>query len=85
MKNDTVNFLLIMIAYFSIGLLVSQAYVQNQRLKTMSDSINRLIMIELITEEQFDLLHEDVKDLQKRSRRDLTTADSMVYLGNDAK
>jgi K+/H+ antiporter YhaU regulatory subunit KhtT len=79
MKNDTVNFLLIMIAYFSIGLLVSQAYVQNQRLKTMNDSINRLIMIELITEEQFNLLHDEVKDLRKKSRTGLTIADTMVY------
>ena len=79
MKNDTINFLLIMISYFTIGLLLSQTYIQNQRLKAMNDSINRLIMIELITEEQFNLLHEDVKDLQKKSRKGLTMADSMIY------
>ncbi len=85
MKNDTVNFLLIVISYFAIGLLLSQNYIQNQRLDTMNDSITRLIKIEIITEQQFNLLHEEVKDLRKRSRRDLTIADTMVYLGNDAK
>lgn len=79
MKNDTINFLLIMISYFAIGLLLSQTYVQNQRLKIMNDSINRLIIIELISEEQFNLLHEELKDLQKKSRKGLTIADSMVY------
>jgi hypothetical protein len=79
MKNDTINFYLILIAYFSIGLFFSTVYVQNQRLDTMNDSITRLIKIEIITEEQFNLLHEEVKDLKKRSRRDLTIADTMVY------
>jgi hypothetical protein len=79
MKNETINFLLIIIAYFSIGLLLSNTYVQSSRLKVMNDSINRLIMIELITEEQFNLLHDEVKDLRKRSRRELTISDAMVY------
>jgi uncharacterized membrane protein YobD (UPF0266 family) len=79
MKNDTINFCLILIAYFSIGLFFSTVYVQNERLKVMNDSINRLIKIELITEQQFSLLYDKVKDLEKKSRRDLTIADTMVY------
>ena len=79
MKNDTINFCLIIIAYFSIGLFFSTVYVQNERLKVMNDSITRLIKIEIITEEQFNLLYEEVKDLRKKSRRDLTIADTMVY------
>jgi uncharacterized membrane protein YobD (UPF0266 family) len=79
MKNDTINFCLILIAYFSIGLFFSTVYVQNERLKVMNDSINRLIKIELITEQQFSLLYDKVKDLEKKSRRDLTIVDTMVY------
>ena len=79
MKNDTINFCLIIIAYFSIGLFFSTVYVQNERLKIMNDSINRLITIELITEQQFGLLHDKVKNLEKRSRAGLTIADGMVY------
>jgi hypothetical protein len=79
MKNDTINFCLILIAYFSIGLFFSTVYVQNERLKVMNDSINRLIKIEIITEEQFNLLYEEVKDLRKRSRTSLTITDNMVY------
>lgn len=79
MKNDTINFCLILIAYFSIGLFFSTVYVQNQRIDTMNDSITRLIKIEIITEEQFNLLYEEVKDLRKRSRAGLTIADGMVY------
>lgn len=78
MKNENVNFVLILIAYVSIGLFFSWVYVQNSRLDTMNDSINRLIKIEIITEQQFNLLHDEVKDLRKRSRGDLTIVDSMV-------
>ena len=79
MKNDTINFCLIIVAYFSIGLFFSTVYVQNERLKVMNDSINRLIKIEIITEEQFNLLYEEVKDLRKRSRTGLTITNNMVY------
>jgi uncharacterized membrane protein YobD (UPF0266 family) len=79
MKKDNINFCLILIVYFSIGLFFNIVYVQNERLKVMNDSINRLITIELITEEQFSLLHDKVKDLEKRSRAGLTIADGMVY------
>ena len=79
MKNENVNFVLILIAYVSIGLFFSWFYVQNNRLNTMNDSINRLIKIEIITEQQFNLLHDEVKDLRKRSRGNLTTADTVLY------
>ncbi len=79
MKNNNINFLLILISYFSIGLFFSSIYVQNQRLKTMNDSINRLTMIELLTEMEFNLLRDKVKELEKKSRANLTMADAMVY------
>lgn len=79
MKNDNINFCLILIAYFSIGLFFSTVYVQNERQKVMNDSINRLIKIELITEIEFNLLHDKVKDLEKRSRTNLTMVDTVVY------
>ncbi len=79
MKNENINFLLILIVYFAIGLFFSTVYIQNERLKIINDSINRLIKIEIITEEQFNLLHDEVKDLQKKSRSGLTIADSMVF------
>jgi hypothetical protein len=79
MKNNNTDFLLILISYFSIGIILSQIYVQHQQLKVMNDSIKRLIMIELITEEQFNLLHDKVKNLEKHSRDDLTIVDNVVY------
>ena len=69
MKNESINFLLIMISYFTIGLLLSQTYIQNQRFKVMNDSINRLIMIEIITEEQFSILSDKVKQLERNNNR----------------
>jgi len=69
MKNESINFLLIMISYFTIGLLLSQTYIQNQRLKVMNDSINRLIMIEIITEEQFSILSDKVQQLERNNNR----------------
>jgi uncharacterized membrane protein YobD (UPF0266 family) len=79
MRNDNINFLLILISYFSIGLFFSSVYVQNERLKTMNDSINRLTMIELLTEMEFNLLRDKVKELEKKSRANLTMTDAMVY------
>jgi hypothetical protein len=55
-------------AYFFIGLVVSQCCFQQSRLKVMNDSINRLIIIELITETQFNLLHDKIKSLEKKSK-----------------
>ena len=74
MRNN-INFLLILIAYFSIGLLVSQYCFQQSRLKVMNDSINRLIIIELITETQFNLLHDKIKSLEKKSQAGLVTVE----------
>ena len=79
MKNDTINFILICIAYFSIGLILAGNYLQDQSLKKTHDSVSRLIMIELITEHQFNILHEKIKDLEKKSRSSLTIADTVVY------
>lgn len=74
MKNNVINFLLIIVSYFSIGILSSQCYIQNSRLNLMNDSINRLIMIELITETEFNLLHEKVKSLEKKSKMGLVSS-----------
>lgn len=71
MKNDTINFILILISYFAIGLFFSASYVQNERIKTMNDSINRLILIELITQEQFDLLDAKVRVLEKFNQKNV--------------
>jgi hypothetical protein len=75
MKNNIINSLLIIIAYFSIGLLLSQCYFQQSRLKVMNDSINRLIIIELITEMQFNLLNDKIKSLEKKSKAGLVVAE----------
>lgn len=79
MRNDSINFLLICIAYFSIGLILAGNYLQDKSLKLTHDSVNRLIMIELITEQQFNMLHEKVQELEKKSRSSLTIADTVVY------
>jgi hypothetical protein len=79
MKNDTINFILICIAYFAIGLILAGNYMQDKSLKLTRDSVNRLIMIEIITEQQFNLLQERVQDLEKKSRSSLTIVDTVVY------
>jgi hypothetical protein len=41
----------------------------------MNDSINRLIIIELITEMQFNLLNDKIKSLEKKSKAGLVVAE----------
>ncbi len=65
MRKDNINFILICIAYFSIGLILAGNYLQDKSLKLTHDSVNRLIMIEIITEQQFNLLHEKVQELEQ--------------------
>lgn len=67
MKNETINFILICVAYFSIGLILAGNYIQDQTLKTTQDSVNRLILIEVITADQFDLLLEEVQSLRRNN------------------
>lgn len=69
MKNDTINFVLICIAYFAIGLILAGNYVQDKTLKLTQDTVETLIKIEMITKEQFSLLEDKVERLQNNNLR----------------
>ena len=69
MKKDTINFMLICLAYFAIGLILAGNYIQDKSLKLIQDSVNRLIMIEIITEEQFSILSDKVQQLERNNNR----------------
>lgn len=69
MKNETMNFILICVAYFSIGLILAGNYIHDKSLKLTQDSVQTLIKIELITEQQFNLLQQRVKDLENHDTR----------------
>jgi len=69
MKNDNINFVLILIAYFTIGLLLSANYYANKNIKTMNNSVNRLILTELISEQQLKLLDDRIENIEKRYYR----------------
>ena len=64
MKNETINFILICVAYFSIGLILAGNYVQDKTLKITQDTLETLIKIEMITEKQFSNLQDRVKELE---------------------
>jgi len=63
------NFVLIGIAYFAIGLILAGNYVQNKTLKLTQDTVETLIKIEMITKEQFSLLEDKVERLQNNNLR----------------
>jgi hypothetical protein len=65
MKNDEFNFWLICLAYFIIGLMIANNYVHHQSSKSMQKSINTLIQIEMITEQQFKILQGKLNDLER--------------------
>ena len=67
MKKDTINLILICIAYFAIGLILAGNYVHDRTIKITNDSIARLIMIEMITKKQFDSLEDRVKSLERKN------------------
>ena len=69
MKNETINFILICVAYFSIGLILAGNYVHDKSLKLTQDSVERLIIIEMITKEQFNLLEDKVERLENHGSR----------------
>ena len=69
MKNEILNFWLICLAYFLIGLSLSVHYYSNSSTKLIQDSIRRLTLIELITEQQFKILSDKVKDLENNQYR----------------
>lgn len=72
MKNETINFILICIAYFTIGLILAGNYIHDTSLKLTQDSVNRLILIELVTEEQFNILQDKVEALENYGSRRIT-------------
>lgn len=69
MKNDTINFILICIAYFAIGLLLAGYYTNNKKLELTQDSVEKLIIIEMITKEQYHILEDKVERLENHGQR----------------
>lgn len=65
MKNETINFILICVAYFSIGLILAGNYVQDKTLKITQDTLETLIKIEMVTEKQFSNLQDRVDRLDR--------------------
>jgi hypothetical protein len=69
MKNETINFVLICVAYFSIGLILAGNYVQDKTIKITQDTLETLIKIEMVTEKQFNILQDRVKELEDDGSR----------------
>jgi hypothetical protein len=65
MKNETINFILICIAYFSIGLIFAGNCVQDKTIKITQDTLETLIKIEMVTEKQFSNLQDRVDRLDR--------------------
>ena len=65
MKNETINFILICVAYFSIGLILAGNYVQDKTIKITQDTLETLIKIEMVTEKQFNNLQDRVDRLDR--------------------
>jgi len=69
MKNETINFILICVSYFSIGLILAGNYVQDKTIKVTQDTLETLIKIEMVTEKQFNILQNRVKELEDDGSR----------------
>lgn len=65
MKNERFNFWLICIAYFAIGFILASNYVHDRTLKNTQNSVDTLIKIEMITEQQFKILNNRMNDLER--------------------
>jgi len=65
MKNENLNFWLICILYLGIGFIFAGNYYQDKALKSTQQSVETLIKIELITEEQFNILQGKLNDLER--------------------
>jgi len=63
--NETINFILICVAYFSIGLILAGNYVQDKTIKITQDTLETLIKIEMVTEKQFSNLQDRVDRLDR--------------------
>ncbi len=68
MKNETINFILICIAYFSIGLIFAGNYVQDKTISITQDTLETLIKIEMVTEKQFRNLEDRVERLDTMNK-----------------
>ena len=68
MKNETINFILICIAYFSIGLIFAGNYVQDKTVKITQDTLETLIKIEMVTAKQFSNLEDRVDRLDRMNK-----------------
>jgi uncharacterized protein YoxC len=69
MRNDNINFILIGLAYFAIGLIFAGNYVQDKTIKITQDTLETLIKIEMVTEKQFNNLQDRVKELEDDGSR----------------
>jgi hypothetical protein len=65
MRNDNINFILIGLAYFAIGLMLAGNYVQDKTIKITQDTLETLIKIEMVTEKQFSNLQDGVDRLDR--------------------
>ena len=65
MKNDNINFVMIGLAYFAIGLILAGNYVQDKTIKITQDTLETLIKIEMVTEKQFSNLQDRVDRLDR--------------------
>jgi len=68
MKNETINCILICIAYFSIGLIFAGNYVQDKTIKITQDTLETLIKIEMLTGKQFNNLEDRVDRLDRMNK-----------------
>jgi len=64
-NNENFNFWLICIAYFTIGLIFAGNYYQDKAIKLTQKSVDTLIKIEMITEQQFNILQGKLNDLER--------------------
>jgi hypothetical protein len=65
MKNDNINFVMIGLAYFAIGLILAGNYVQDKTIKITQDTLETLIKIEMVTSKQFTNLEDRVDRLDR--------------------
>ena len=69
MKSDRTHLILFFCLFLCVGLILWSEQFNDKRLDLMDDSIKRLTMIELITEQQFNLLTDKVERLERMNGR----------------
>ena len=55
--------------FFCFGAMLWTDHVAEKKMKLMNDSIRRLVMIEIISKQQFDLLTDKVERLERMNGR----------------